>query len=56
MMKSTAMLNGSSVGLAAIIQVDTTVNFLSSRQEVIDLAPVTSGGAYVWRRVFQRRK
>ena len=55
MMKSTSMLNGSAAGLAAVINVDTTVNFLSHRSQVIDLEPVNSG-AYVWRRVFSRRR
>ncbi len=56
MMKSHAVL-GSSRGLAAIIQVGTTVGFLDERHEVIDLAPIVpaSNSGYVWRRVFQRR-
>jgi len=48
------MLRGSSAGLAAIIQIDTTVGFLLDRQEVIDLARVSPAAdkGYVWRRVF----
>lgn len=40
------------------IQPDTTVNFLSDRQQVIDLSPIlpASNAGYVWSRVFQRRK
>jgi hypothetical protein len=57
-MKTHAMLNGSSAGLAAIIDVDTTVGFLSDRQRVINLSPIMPqvNAGYVWRRVFQRRK
>lgn len=56
-MKTHVPLNGSSAGLAAIIQVDTTVSFLADRQQVIDLSPMlpASGTGYVWRRIFQRR-
>ncbi len=56
-MKTHVLLNGSSAGLAAIIQVDTTVSFLTDRQQVIDLSQVSeaSGAGYVWRRVFARR-
>jgi len=57
-MKSHAMLNGSSVGLAAMIQVDSTVSFLLDRQQGINLVPIypaTSTG-YVWKRVFLRGK
>jgi hypothetical protein len=55
-MKSHALLRGSGTGLAAIIQVDTTVSFLLDRQQVIDLAPIlpSSNTGYVWKRVFLR--
>lgn len=57
MMKSHAILGGSPRGLAAIIQVGSTVGFLDDRQEVIDLAPIVPAvnAGYVWRRVFHRR-
>ena len=55
-MRSQAMLKGSSAGLAAIIHVDTTISFLSDRQQVINLAPIlpASNSGYVWKRVFLR--
>ncbi|MBI3552981.1 MAG: hypothetical protein HY077_10740 [Elusimicrobia bacterium] len=57
MMKSNAMLRGSSAGLAAVIQVDTTVGFLLDRQQAVDLAPIgSSPSGYVWRRVFLQGK
>ena len=57
-MKSHQLLRGSGAGLAAIIQVDTTVSFLLDRQEVIDLTPIlpSSNAGYVWRRVFLKGK
>lgn len=57
-MKSHAILRGSSPGLAAIIQIDTTVSFLLDRQQVINLTPIVpaSKTGYVWRRVFLRGK
>lgn len=57
-MKSHAMLRGSGPGLAAIIQVDTTVSFLLDRQQVINLAPMAPAAktGYVWRRVFLKGK
>jgi hypothetical protein len=52
-MKSHALLRGSSAGLAAVIQVDTTVGFLLDRQQTVGLSPLgSSPSAYVWRRVF----
>ena len=57
MMKSNAMLRGSSSGLAAIIQVGTTVGFLTDRQETVNLSPLGPATAgYVWRRVFLQGK
>lgn len=57
-MKSHGMVRGSGAGLAAIIQVDTTVSFLADRQQIIDLARVAPAGdtSYVWKRVFLRGK
>lgn len=57
-MKRHVMLNGSSSGLAAMIQVDSTVSFLLDRQQVINLVPIypASSAGYVWKRVFLRNK
>ena len=57
-MKNNAWLKGSGAGLAAVIQVDTTVGFLSDRESGIDLAPLDPEAldAYVWKRVFLRGK
>lgn len=57
-MKSHPMLRGSGPGLAAIIQVDTTVGFLIDRQQVIDLAPIfpASKTGYVWKRIFLKAR
>jgi hypothetical protein len=56
-MKSHVLLSGSPAGLAAAIQLDTTVGFLSDREEKIDLAPLVpvSKSGYVWRTIFNRR-
>jgi hypothetical protein len=58
MMKNTAWLRGSGFGLAAVINADTKIGFLSERQEGIDLAPAgpAQEPAYVWKRVFLRAK
>ena len=42
----------------AIIRVDTTVGFLSDREQVIDLSPSrpSEPSGYVWKRVFLRAK
>jgi hypothetical protein len=57
-MKNHNLVNGSSAGLAALIQVDTTVSFLSERQQGINLVPLMpmETGGYVWKRVFLRRQ
>lgn len=57
-MKSHVILNGSSAGLAAMIQVDSTVSFLLDRQQGINLVPMypASNTGYVWKRVFLRGK
>ena len=58
MMKNNAVLRGSGAGLAAIIQVNTTVGFLAHRQQGIDLSlsKTSDPSGYVWRRVFLRGK
>lgn len=55
-MKNHALINGSSAGLAAMIQVDSTVSFLVERQQVISLVPIlpSNNEGYVWKRVFLR--
>ena len=57
-MKSHVVLSGSSAGLAAVMQLDTTVGFLKDREESIDLAPIVpvSNLGYVWRKVFLSRR
>jgi hypothetical protein len=56
-MKSPVALSGSSVGLAAVMRLDTTVGFLQDREETIDLAPIVPVGncGYIWRKIFHRR-
>ena len=56
-MKSHVVLSGSSVGLAAVMHLDTTVGFLQDREETIALSPMlpVSNLGYVWRKVFNRR-
>ena len=55
-MKSHQLLRGSSEGLAAVLQVDTTIGFLMDRQQGIDLAPAgPANSGYVWKRVFLRK-
>ena len=56
-MKSHQLLRGSGSGLAAVLQVDTTIGFLMDRQQVIDLAPAgpAANSGYVWKRVFLRK-
>ena len=57
MIKSQAMVRGSSAGLAAVIQMGTTVGFLSDRREAVSLAPVgPATPGYVWRRIFLNGK
>ena len=57
-MKSHVMLRGSSAGLAAMIQVDTTCSFLLDRQQVINLVPIypSARTGFVWKRVFLKGK
>ncbi|MDD5628586.1 MAG: hypothetical protein PHU21_05950 [Elusimicrobia bacterium] len=56
-MKSPVALSGSSVGLAAMMRLDSAVGFLQDREETIDLAPIVPIGksGYIWRTVFHRR-
>ena len=56
-MKSQVALSGSSVGLAAVLRLDTSVGFLQDREETIDMAPMVplNNSGYIWRRVFHRR-
>jgi len=57
-MKNQALVRGSSAGLAAVIQIDTTVGFLTDREQAVNLAPIgpASNAGYVWRRVFLKGK
>ncbi len=57
-MKSNVMVRGSGAGLAAVIQIDTTIGFLADRQQVIDLTRVSpaASASFVWKRVFLRGK
>ena len=57
-MKIHEMLKASSAGLAAVIRVGTTANFLLDRQQAVGLAPIhpASKVGYIWRRVFLRGK
>jgi len=54
MMKSTSFLSGSTVALAAMTRLDTTVSFLLDRKQTVAVSPVgkVSSPGYVWRRVF----
>ena len=53
-MKNHGMVNGSSAGLAAVIQAENAASFLLDRQQAIDLVPIhpAANGGYVWKRVF----
>ncbi|UPT72542.1 MAG: hypothetical protein M0D55_11255 [Elusimicrobiota bacterium] len=54
MIKNTAFLSGSSVAMAALTKLDTTVSFLVDRRQTVAVSPVgkVSSPGYVWRRVF----
>ncbi len=54
MMKNTSFLYGSSVAMAALTKLDTTVSFLLDRRQTVAVSPVgrVSSLGYVWRRVF----
>ncbi len=57
-MKNHDMINGSSEGLAFMIQMDASASFLSERQRGINLVPIypASQAGYVWKRVFLRSR
>ncbi|MBI3289596.1 MAG: hypothetical protein HYZ74_08785 [Elusimicrobia bacterium] len=57
MMKNISFLSGSSLAMAAIAKLDTTVSFLVDRRQVVAVSPVgrISSPGYVWRRVFLKR-
>ncbi len=54
MMKNTSFMSGSSVAMAALTKLDTTVSFLVDRRQTVAVSPVgkISSPGYVWRRVF----
>ena len=54
MIKNTAFLNGSSMAMAALTKLDTTVSFLLDRCQTVAVSPVgrVNTPGYVWRRVF----
>ncbi len=55
-MKNSEMLRGSSAGLAEIIRMSITNNFLINREHAVGLAPISPACnvGYIWRRVFLR--
>ena len=58
MIKNAAYLSGSSVAMAALTKLDTTVSFLVDRRQTVAVSPVgkISSPGYVWRRVFLKNK
>ncbi|MBI4060455.1 MAG: hypothetical protein HY403_03410 [Elusimicrobia bacterium] len=54
MMKNTSFLSGSTVAMAALTKLNTTVSFLLDRRQTVAVSPVgrISSPGYVWRRVF----
>lgn len=54
MMKNTSFLSGSTVAMAALTRLDTTVSFLLDRRQTVAVSPVgkVNSPGYVWRRVF----
>jgi hypothetical protein len=58
MMKNTSFLSGSSVAMAALTKLDTTVSFLIDRRQVVAVSPVgkVHSPGYVWRNVFLKGK
>ena len=58
MMKSNSFLSGSTVAMAAMAKLDTTVSFLVDRRQTVAVSPVgkISSPGYVWRRVFLKSK
>ncbi|MBI5625156.1 MAG: hypothetical protein HY924_15370 [Elusimicrobia bacterium] len=57
-MKAHAVINGSSAGLSAVFQMESTVGMLTSRQRIIHLVPITqeANSGYVWKRIFLRAR
>ena len=56
MMKNSAFLSGSSLAMAALAKLDTTVSFLVDRRQFVSVSPVgKTAPGYVWRRVFLKR-
>jgi hypothetical protein len=53
-MKTTSFLSGSTVAMAALTKLDTTVSFLLDRRQTVAVSPVgkINTPGYVWRRVF----
>lgn len=58
MMKNMSFLSGSSLAMAALTKLDTTVSFLLDRRQTVAVSPMgkVSSPGYVWRRVFLRGK
>ena len=58
MMKSNSFLSGSTVAMAAMAKLDTTVSFLVDRRQTVAVSPVgkINSPGYVWRRVFLKNK
>jgi hypothetical protein len=58
MIKNASYLSGSSVAMAALTKLDTTVSFLVDRRQTVAVSPVgkVSSPGYVWRRVFLKGK
>ncbi len=58
MVKNRTMIQGSALGMAALIGLDEAASFLDERQQVINLVPIhpKPGSGYVWKRVFLRGK
>ena len=53
-MKNAAFLSGSSIAMAALTKLDTTVSFLLDRRQTVAVSQVgrVSSPGYVWRRIF----
>lgn len=54
MTKNATFLSGSSIAMAALAKLDTTVSFLLDRRQIMAVSPVgkTISPGYVWRRIF----
>jgi hypothetical protein len=53
-MKNVSFLRGSTVAMAALTKLDTTVSFLLDRRQTVAVSPVgkISSTGYVWSRIF----